>query len=152
EQARKWFHTPQGCLPSATWNWIRQLPPSACLTKALPSQVFLYTGRFCYGVQNCSNADEYRYTVLRLGVTHIVTRANGFQTPLLDLGNIWKLNQYWVRTNPVAYHPVFQNDSEGTSIYEVQPSVQFLNAYTRYLASKDLLAAGHSEEGLHELD
>jgi tetratricopeptide (TPR) repeat protein len=149
----------QAPFPDVTFHWIRENVPLDGRHKILSERaptVTLYTGRYSLAFIPAGDPEHFRFDLLQAGVSHVLVDG----VPILfvstegrlDPIRTWRETTHWMDDLPWGFHPVFKNDAERTRIYEVHPSVAYVNAYQHYREGFQLFAEGKAEESLAQIE
>jgi hypothetical protein len=114
--------------PALTLAWIAAHVPRGAKFKILAARaptVTLYTDRYCLAFLPARNADMFRDQLLKNGISHVLLEPISIlfvsADPMSGPVRVWEETPQWLSSRPRAYRPVFQNDAEATTIYEVIP-------------------------------
>jgi len=144
---------PPGAVPLQTYDWIQHYTPvsSFFLAPKAPT-LYLYTGRHAMAVAGAPTREEFRYRLLRRTISHVLTQPANVYEVLTPSGSRHVHEslaaEYWTRTWPDAFHLIYTNTPEVTSIYEVTPDYRYLKAYEFYLRGREELEQGNTKAGL----
>ena len=155
-RARSW----EDRVPTRTLAWVRDhLGPAGFVFTPLAPVVYLYTERHAAafaGPREPRDREEFLYQLSRHAMTHVLTRPFRHLALETELDpqkrTLWTKAQGWADSWPEAFHLLFQDPEELTSVYEVVPGPRYARAYGLYLEALRELEAGKTAAGLEKLD
>jgi len=120
--------------PWQTLAWIKtSTPPDAFVLAIKASTVHLYTNRFSVSEVQAVDVEGFRYALLKNGFTHILIAPSRLMTlggkNFQNMLMLWNHTDQWIPAWPGAFDKVFENGSEGTTVYRVNPDERYRDAY-----------------------
>jgi hypothetical protein len=117
-------------LPRKTYQWIHQsLPSNAFVLSSKPSTLHLYAGCYSSFTRPAASDEEFRYTLLKGGVTHILFQHAVISSPLY--ASLWRKTEEWVFQRPADFSPIYSNPEEQTLLYRVNSEPGFVERFER---------------------
>lgn len=142
-------------LPVASLQWIASQTPPNSFVLGKAATTYLYTGRHARAEVWGNQFEEFRYSLLKEGITHVwllPNRVISVQSAGLSQAQRADAVARWVRQKPKVYPLVQAFPEEFSEIYAVTRDPIFVEAFHNFIIGRELFLAGEYRAGFVLLD
>ncbi|MCX5786430.1 MAG: glycosyltransferase family 39 protein [Elusimicrobia bacterium] len=141
--------------PVKALEWLKSNTAQDAVILGKSPLIYLETGRKGIFSLPVGDADEFRYRLLRSGVTHVLFQPSQilevYGAKKNNEGKMWRQTYFWPLRWTAAFRPVFSDKEEQTEIFEVVQSSAFRRAFEHYRMAGVWFSRGFPEKGDEQL-